>query len=52
MARNTKVRAEESFPMIARGYTRGQLLDETECDVLKDTGDKQVLYVQIILSVM
>ena len=38
MARNTEVKAEESFPMTARGYTRGQLLDGTDCDVLIDTG--------------
>ena len=38
MARDTEVRAEESFPMTTRGYTRGQLLGGTECDVLIDTG--------------
>ena len=38
MARTTEVKAEESFPMTARGYTRGQLLDGTDCDVLIDTG--------------
>ena len=27
MARDTEVKVEESFPMTARGYTRGQLLD-------------------------
>ena len=38
MTRNTKVKAKENFPMTARGYTRGQLLDGTDCDVLIDTG--------------
>ena len=38
MTRNTEVKAEENFPMTARGYTRGQLLDGTYCDVLIDTG--------------
>ena len=38
MTRNTEVIAEENFPMTARGYTRGQLLDGTDCDVLIDTG--------------
>ena len=38
MTRDTEVKAEESFPMAARGYTRGQLLDGTDCDVLIDTG--------------
>ena len=38
MARDTEVKAEESFPMTARGYTRGQLLDGTDYDVLIDIG--------------
>ena len=38
MARDTEVKAEESFPMAARGHTRGQLLDGTEYAVLIDTG--------------
>ena len=38
MTRNTEVKAEENFPMTNRGYTRGQLLDGTDCDVLIDTG--------------
>ena len=38
MARDTEVRAEESFPITARGYTRGQLLDGTDCEILIDIG--------------
>ena len=38
MARDTKVKAEESFPMTARGYTKGQLLDGTDCEILIGTG--------------
>ena len=38
MARDTKVKAEESFPMTARGYTKGQWLDGTDCEILIDTG--------------
>ena len=37
MTRNTEVKAEESFPMTARGYTKGQLLDSTDCEILIDT---------------
>ena len=37
-ARDTKVRAEESFPIMARGYTRGELLDGTDYEILIDTG--------------
>ena len=32
--RDTEVQAEENFPMTARGYTRGHLLDGMDCDVL------------------
>ena len=38
MTRDTEVKAEESFPITARGYTRGQLLDGTDCEILIDTG--------------
>ena len=38
ITRDTEVKAEEKFPMTDRGYTRGQLLDGTECDVLIATG--------------
>ena len=38
MTRKTEVKAEENFSMTARHYTRGHLLDGTDCDVLIDTG--------------
>ena len=38
MTIDTEVKAEESFPITARGYTRGQLLDGTDCEILTDTG--------------
>ena len=38
MTRYTEVKAEESFTITARGYTRGQLLDGTDCEILVDTG--------------
>ena len=38
MARDTEIKAKESFLMTGRGNTRGQLLDGTDCDVLIDTG--------------
>ena len=38
MTRNTEVKAEENFPIIMQGYTKGKLLDGTECDILVDTG--------------
>ena len=30
MSRDAEVKAEESFPITARGYTRGELLDGTD----------------------
>ena len=38
MARDIEVKAEESFPMTAQGYTKGQLLDGTDHEILIDTG--------------
>ena len=38
MTRDTEVKAEESFLITAGGYTRGQLLDGTDCKILIDTG--------------
>ena len=35
---NSKLRAEESFPISEHGYTSGKLLDGTECQLLLDTG--------------
>ena len=38
MTRNTEMKAEENFPITMRGCTKGRLLDDTECDILVDTG--------------
>ena len=38
MTRSTEEKAVESFPITARGYTRGQLLDGTKCEILIDMG--------------
>ena len=38
MIKNSKIKAEESFPISEQGYTMGKLLDGTECQVLLDTG--------------
>ena len=34
----SKLKAEESFPISEHGYTLGRLLDGTECQLLLDTG--------------
>ena len=31
MTRETKVKAEEKFPISGQGYTLGKLLDDTDC---------------------
>ena len=36
--KDSKIKAEESFPISEQGYTMGKLLDGTECQVLLDTG--------------
>ena len=38
MTRDMVVKAKENFPTTARGYTKGKLLDGTECSILVDTG--------------
>ena len=38
MTRDTKIRAEERFPITGQGFALGKLLDDTECPILLDTG--------------
>ena len=38
MSRKTEVKAEEGFAMNAAGHTRGEFLDDTECEILIDIG--------------
>ena len=38
MTRNTKIKAEERFPITGQGYASGKLSDGTECQILLDTG--------------
>ena len=38
MTRDMEVKAKENFPITAQGYTKGKLLDGTECGILVDTG--------------
>ena len=38
MTRDTKIKAEEKFPITSQGFASGKLLDGTECQVLLDTG--------------
>ena len=38
MTRDTKIKAEERFPITSQGFASGKLLDGTECQILLDTG--------------
>ena len=38
MTRDTEVKAEENFSITAQGYTKGKILDGTECSILVETG--------------
>ena len=38
MTRDTKVKAEEQFPITGQGFASGKLLDGMECEILLDTG--------------
>ena len=38
ITRETKIKAEEKFPITGQGYTLGKLLDGTDCPILLDTG--------------
>ena len=38
MTRDTKIKAEEKFPITSQGFASGKLLDGTECQILLDMG--------------
>ena len=38
MTRDTKIKAEEKFPITGQGFSSGKLLDGTDCQILLDTG--------------
>ena len=38
MTREQAIKAEERFPISGQEYTNGKLLDQTECNILIDTG--------------
>ena len=38
MTRNSKINAEERFPITGQGFASGKLLDGTECQISLDTG--------------
>ena len=45
MTQDKDLMVEQKFPISKSGYTVGKLMDGTECQILLDTGCKQVIYV-------
>ena len=52
MTRNTRIKAEERFPITGQGYASGKLLDGTECQILLDTGADKIIHVPVVLFAM
>ena len=46
MTRDTKIKAEERFPITDQGFASGKLLDGMECQILLDTGATKVIHVE------
>ena len=38
ITRDTKIKAEERFPITSQGFATGKLMDNTECQILWDMG--------------
>ena len=51
-SKNNKIKAEESFPISEQWYTIGMLLDGMECQLLLDTGSKEIIHAKIILHAL
>ena len=49
MTRDTKIKAEERFPITGQGFASGKLLDGMECQILLNTGATKVIHVKVIL---
>ena len=52
MTRDTKIKAEESFPITGQGFTSGKLLDGTGCQILLDMGTTKSYMSNIFLFEM
>ena len=52
MMRNTKIKAEETFPITGQGFASGKLLDGMECQILLDTGATKSYMSKILLFEM
>ena len=52
LTRETRIKAEEKFPITGQGYILGKLLDGSECQILLDTGASKIIYVKSISLMM
>ena len=50
VTRDTKIKAEERFPITGQGFASGKLLDGTHCQILLDTGATKCLHVKILFA--
>ena len=52
MMRDTKIKAEERFPITGQGFASGKLLDGMDCQILLDTGATKSYMSKILLLAM
>ena len=52
MMRDTKIKAEERFPITGQGFASGKLLDGTECQILFRHRYYKIIHVKILLFAM
>ena len=52
MMRDTKIKAEERFPITGQGFASGKLLDGTECQILLRHRHYKIMHVTILLFAM
>ena len=52
MTRDTKIKAEERFPITSQGFATGKLMNDTECQIFVGHGCHKVLHVKVLLFMM
>ena len=52
MTRDSKIRAEEGFPITGQGFASGKLLDGTDCQIFVRHWCYKILHVKVLLFAM
>ena len=52
MTRDTRIKAEERFPITGQGFASGKLLDGMECQILLNTGATKSYMLKVLLFAM